>query len=132
MSEIITVINQKGGTGKTTTVMNLGSALASLGKKVMLIDVDPHASLSYSFGLNDTEGTISDVLMGSKTLEEILVEKEGMYIAPASTELADTEIYLADKQGRENYLLEHLTGTDGIDDLDFFYRFSANPLCPDA
>ncbi len=66
MAEIITVVNQKGGTGKTTTTMNLGCALASLGKKVMLIDMDPHASLSYSFGINEPEHSISDVLMGEK------------------------------------------------------------------
>lgn len=115
MAEIITVINQKGGTGKTTTTMNLGSALASLGKKVMLIDMDPHASLSYSFGINDPEPSISDVLTGEKTLEEILIEKEGLYVAPASTKLADTELYLTDTIGRENCLLQHLTGLEEMD-----------------
>lgn len=115
MAEIITVVNQKGGTGKTTTAINLGCALASLGKKVLLIDMDPHASLSYSFGINEPEQSISDVLMGEKTLEEVLVEKEGLYIAPASTELADTELYLTDKPGRENFLLQHLEGIEGID-----------------
>lgn len=102
MAEIITVVNQKGGTGKTTTAMNLGCSLAALGKKIMLIDMDPHASLSYSFGINDPEPSISDVLRGEKKLEEILIEKEGLWIAPASKELADTELYLTDKAGRES------------------------------
>lgn len=115
MAGIITVVNQKGGTGKTTTAINLGSALAALGKKVMLVDMDPHASLSYSFGINDPEPSISDVLMGEKTLEGILIEKEGLYIAPASKVLADTELYLTDKPGRENCLLQRLTEFDGLD-----------------
>lgn len=115
MAEIITVVNQKGGTGKTTTAMNVGCALAALGKKILLIDMDPHASLSYSFGINDPQPSISDVLIGEASLEEILVEKEGLYVAPASTRLADTELYLMDKQGRENCLLQQLEGIEGID-----------------
>lgn len=105
MAEIVTVINQKGGTGKTTTAMNLGSALASIGKKVMLIDIDPHACLTFSFGISCSNGTIADVFNGSKTFEEVLVEKEGMSIAPASSDLADVELSLRDRPGRENFLL---------------------------
>ncbi len=115
MAEVITVMNQKGGTGKTTTAMNPGGALASLGKKVMPVDMAPHASLSCSFGINDLEHSISDMLIGEKTLKEILVEKEGLYIALASTEMADTELYLTDKPGRENRQLQQLEGIEGID-----------------
>ncbi len=115
MAEIVTVINQKGGTGKTTTAMNLGSALASIGKKVMLIDIDPHACLTYSFGILCSNGTIADVFNGSKPFEEVLVEKEGMSIAPASTDLADVELSLRDKPGRENFLLQSIAGKDGFD-----------------
>ena len=115
MAEITAVVNQKGGTGKTTMTMNLGSALASLGKKVMLVDVDSHASLSYSFGITDPDGTMADVFNGSKTLEEIVVEREGMLIAPASTDLADIELFLMDKPGRENYLLRHLAAENELD-----------------
>lgn len=81
--------------------------------------MDPHASLSYSFGINEPEYSLSDVFTGSKTLDEILIEKEGLYVAPATVGLADTEIYLADKQGRENCLLEHLSGVSIIDSLDY-------------
>lgn len=115
MAEIVTVINQKGGTGKTTTTMNLGCSLATLGKKVLLVDMNPHASLSYSFGINAPEPSISDVLRGETTLDEILIEKEGLYIAPASKELADAELYLTDRPGREGFLLERLTGFDELD-----------------
>lgn len=113
--EIITIINQKGGTGKTTTAMNLGSALAASGKKVMLVDVDPHACLTYSFGIPDSNGTMADVLSGSMAFEEILVEREGMSIAPASTRLADVELSLRDRPGRENLLRGSLAGKDAFD-----------------
>ncbi|MBI1912229.1 MAG: ParA family protein [Deltaproteobacteria bacterium] len=115
MAEIITVINQKGGTGKTTTTMNLGSALASAGKKVLLVDIDPHACLTYSFGILNSNGTMADVLSGTRTFEEVLVEREGMRIAPASTELADIELSLRDKLGRENFLLQSLGDKDSFD-----------------
>lgn len=115
MTEILTVINQKGGTGKTTTAINLGSALASSGKKVLLVDIDPHACLTYSLGILNPNGTIDDVFRGSKAISEILVEREGMSIAPASTELADVELSLRDRPGRENYLLMSLAHNDGFD-----------------
>lgn len=108
MTKITTIVNQKGGTGKTTTAVNLGSALALLKKKVLLIDMDPHSCLTYSFGISHPECTIADVLEGSKTLKEIIVEKEGLFIAPASTGLADIELLLANVPGRENYLLQSL------------------------
>lgn len=108
MQKITAVVNQKGGTGKTTTVLNLGSALSILGKKVMLIDLDPHAGLTYALGISNPEFTIADVFAGLKTLEDILVEREGMHIAPSSTELADIELYLRDQPGRENFLLQNL------------------------
>jgi len=84
---IIAIINQKGGTGKTTTAINLGTALASLGKRVLLIDLDPQANLSYAFGLKGEGGTMAEVLQGKQTLQAILTEKEGVSIAPSSTGL---------------------------------------------
>lgn len=115
MALITTVINQKGGTGKTTTAMNLGGALAAAGKKVLLVDIDPHACLTYSFGISRSNGTIVDVFSGSKGLEEILVEREGMSVVPASTGLADVELSLRDRPGRENLLSRSLVGAGGFD-----------------
>ena len=112
---IIAIINQKGGTGKTTTAINLGSALSSLGKKVLLIDLDPQANLSYSFGIKSPNGTITEVLQGKKTLQAILTEKEGLSITPSSISLADLEISLVNKIGREGLLKERLKGLKGYD-----------------
>ena len=111
----IAIINQKGGTGKTTTTMNLGSALASLGKKVLLIDFDPQANLSYSFNISADNGTITDVLQAKKTLQSILVEKENLYIIPSSSYLSDLEISLVNKIGRERILKDRLKDLKGFD-----------------
>jgi chromosome partitioning protein len=113
--KIISVTNQKGGTGKTTTSVNLGAALTKLGKKVLLVDFDTQSNLTYSFGINPENGTIADVLQARQTLQAILVKKEGMMIAPSSTALADVEVSLVNKIGRERFLKDRLKGLEGFD-----------------
>jgi len=113
--DIITVINQKGGVGKTTTVVNLGVALANLNKKVLLIDLDPQANLTYSFGIDTGKGIMSEVLQGKQTIQTILTEREGLQIAPASRSLSDVELALINKIGRENKLKQGLTGLTNYD-----------------
>src|SRR5687768_13537434 len=93
-AKIVSVINQKGGTGKTTTTINLGSALSKLGKKILLVDLDPQANLSYSLGLEDQAGTMADVFSGNKRLRDILVSRDGLTVAPGANELVDIEISL--------------------------------------
>jgi len=113
--KIITVTNQKGGTGKTSITMNLGVALAIKGKKILLIDLDPQANLTYSFGINDPKNTIVEVLQGKQTLQTILVKKEGVDIAPSSPLLADLEVSIINKIGREQLLSDRLKGLKGYD-----------------
>jgi len=113
---VVAIINQKGGTGKTTTTINLGSALAKKWKKVMLVDLDPQGNLSYSLGINDAEGSMADVLLGDKQLTEILVDQEGMRVAPANNHLADAELSLAGSTNREQVLSQALKPHK---DLDF-------------
>ena len=114
-TEIISIINQKGGTGKTTTAINLGTALASLKKKVLLIDLDPQANLTYSFGIDASLGTMVEVLQGKQTIQTILVNREGLDIAPSSIALADIEISLVNKIGRESILKDRLKGLTNYD-----------------
>lgn len=114
-AKIVSVINQKGGTGKTTTTINLGSALSKLGKKILLVDLDPQANLSYSLGLEEPEATLADVFSGNKSLADILTFREGMTIAPGSNELVDIEISLVNQPKRESFLKSILADAKGFD-----------------
>ena len=113
--KIVALINQKGGTGKTTTTINLGSALASLGKKILLIDFDPQANLTYSFGITSTEGSITEYMQGKQVLHTLLATREKMSILPSSNSLADLELSLVNKIGRENILKDKLSGIKNYD-----------------
>lgn len=113
--ETIALINQKGGTGKTTTAINLGSALAAKGKKVLLIDFDPQANLTYSFGIQPEKGSITEFLQGKQILQTLLVNREGLSILPSSPTLADFEVSIVNKIGRENILKNRLSEVKGFD-----------------
>lgn len=112
---IFAIVNQKGGTGKTTTTVNLGSGLAKLGKKVLMIDLDPQGSLSYSVGIMEPPKTMSDVLLSQVGLEEVLLEREGMKVAPSNISLADVELSLSTHQKREHVLKSKLLKVNSFD-----------------
>jgi len=101
---VVSIVNHKGGTGKTTTTINLGSALAAEGHRVLLIDFDAQGSLSYSLGIDDGEPTVADVLLGEVSAQQILQEREGMHILPAGSSLADVELAIAKADNRFNHL----------------------------
>ena len=113
--KIISIINQKGGTGKTTTAINLGVALARMGKRVLLVDLDPQANLSYAFGITSPAGTMADVLEGKQALQGIFLHREGLDIAPASPGLADVEVSLISTTGGEQKMKNRLVGLTGFD-----------------
>lgn len=113
---IVSIINQKGGTGKTTTTINLGRALSKLGKKVLLVDLDPQSNLSYSLDITQPEFTLTDAFSGTKKLKDILVAKdENFFVAPGSNELVDIEITLVSQEKRENFLKSILADVKGFD-----------------
>jgi len=114
-AKIISVINQKGGTGKTTTTINLGSALAKLGKKVLLVDLDPQGNLSYSLGVTEPAGTLADIFTQTKNFSEVLVDRSGLSVLPGSNELVDIEISLIGQEDREIYLKNILKDAKGYD-----------------
>ncbi len=107
MTQVIAVANQKGGVAKTTTVASLGAALAERGEKVMLVDLDPQACLTFSLGL-DPESlgmSLHDVLLGRIGAGLAVVPTDdGMDLLPATIDLAGTEALLMTKTGREHTL----------------------------
>ena len=110
-TSIIAVANQKGGVGKTTTVINLGASLAMNNKDILVIDFDPQANTTSGFGKNDKrEMIICSLILGKHSLEEVIVqtEVEGLSLIQGSRDLAGLEIELAGAEEREFLLLEAL------------------------
>ncbi len=103
----IAFTNQKGGVGKTTSVINIGAGLALKGKSVLLIDMDPQAHLTLSLGLkaHELENTIYEALKGSITVNDAIIHVSHMDLLPASINLAAAEVELGGQPGRE-YLLK--------------------------
>jgi chromosome partitioning protein len=106
MSKTICIANQKGGVGKTTTSVNLSSALAQLGKRVLLIDMDPQGNASSGLGLKRFESqdaNIYHVLIGEKSLQEVAQQTkiQGLVVATANPDLVGAEIELVELPHRE-------------------------------
>ncbi|NOS54966.1 MAG: AAA family ATPase [Cyclobacteriaceae bacterium] len=106
---IISIVNHKGGTGKTTTTVNLGSALAKEGCKVLLIDFDAQGNLSYSLGLTEFKNSIAHVLLGECTLTQATYASENLFLIPTNHSLADVEISIANSTDRFGYLKDVLS-----------------------
>src|SRR5579859_7374282 len=119
LSRVIAVANQKGGSGKTTTTRSLAASLAERGRTVLMIDLDPQASLSEGCGiaLHELKDTTYQVLVGTAKLADILFEiEEGVFLAPANIHLAAAELQLVNANRREDKLRNALRPVrDSID-----------------
>ena len=104
----ICIANQKGGVGKTTTTINLSSALAAEGKKILVIDIDPQGNTTSGFGIDKNEQpvTVYDVIISDIPINEAVlhVDEAGLDLIPSNVDLAAAEIELIDVEGKEYVL----------------------------
>ena len=111
MTRVIAVVNQKGGVAKTTSCINIGAGLARLNKKVLLVDLDPQANLTYSLGIQGHESnkTIVELLDGKCTIQDTLHKISNYYVIPSKLDLANLERKINSKAtGRELVLKKKL------------------------
>jgi len=112
----IAFLNQKGGVGKTTSVLNIGAGLAQHGKKVLLVDCDAQANLSCSFGVEQPETSMHDIFHSKAYFDSVAVDVGGMTLLPATLELAGLEHEMGHMPKREYLLGQAL---QHVDDYDF-------------
>ncbi|MGF1503324.1 MAG: ParA family protein [Paracoccaceae bacterium] len=115
--QILAIANQKGGVGKTTTAINLGTALAHHGQKVLVVDLDPQGNASTGLGAaaDTREGSTYDLLAGTAGLADIVVETpvDGLALAPATVDLSGSDVEMVDDPDRASRLFRALRGTGG-------------------
>jgi len=121
LPRIIAVANQKGGVGKTTSTVNIGAALAEMGLRVLLVDLDPQGNASTGVGIETRglEHSMYHVLMQDEQLDNVVepTDVKGLFVAPASLDLAGAEIELVPAFSREQRLKRAIA--EVIDDYDY-------------
>lgn len=122
--KVISIFNQKGGVGKTTTNINLCSYLAMAGYRVLTIDIDPQGNSTSGLGLdkNKIKGSIYDVLASDYSLKDVMIESplvSNYFIVPSTMELAGAEVELIDKGSRESILKNKIKELDN--EFDFIF-----------
>ncbi len=123
MGEVIAVMNQKGGCGKTTTVVNTATSLAVMGKSVLVVDMDPQANATTSFGINKTEveNTIYDALIGDINVKKATIPTfiKNLFIIPSNITLSDATMELTKREYYHVVLKEALNDVVPLFDYIF-------------
>lgn len=121
MATVISVTNQKGGVGKTTTAVNLAYYIARTGKKTLLIDFDPQGNATSGLGINkqDLMLTMADVVMEQATLDQVIITTsyKNFFLAPSTPHLADTEVQLSQAEKRFSRLKNAIESSLGEYDV---------------
>ncbi|MBN1532878.1 MAG: ParA family protein [Spirochaetes bacterium] len=123
MGRVISVSNQKGGVGKTTTTVNIAAFLAERGKRVLIVDIDPQANAGYGLGVNaeEVETTIYEVLIGNIPIREGIFKTdiENLFIVPSNIHLSGAQVDLLEMEAKEFVLQKALKDVRG--DFDFIF-----------